>query len=178
MVGWSEGGEPKVKGVPFPFLWSPTPPALSPLSDPIRTKKGTHLAHRRSTCQTTPGGISGRSQKTTSTLSSFSLSRARVSRVSRDMVATISRAFVLRHASSAFANSGRSLRRPLSTSTNSWVSCQCPPSKKALTFSRCASKPRPERPCRSVLTRKYETQLPLGVKCWGHHDASSFPRYR
>jgi hypothetical protein len=53
----------------------------------------------------------------------------------------------------AFANSGRSLRLPLSTSVNSSTSDHAPPFRKSVTAFRCASSPKPERPCRSVLTR-------------------------
>jgi hypothetical protein len=38
---------------------------------------------------------------------------------------------------------------------------QLPPFKKSATALCCASRPKPERPCRVVLTRKYATYFPV-----------------
>jgi hypothetical protein len=58
---------------------------------------------------------------------------------------------------------GRELRLPLSTSTYSATSFQRPPLRYRATASRCASNPRPLRPCLSVETRRYDANLPSAI---------------
>src|SRR5215469_14964146 len=67
--------------------------------------------------------------------------------------AMISVAPCTRHAVSALASAGRSFFLPDSTSLNSPTSFQRPPFRKSVTAVRCASSPKPEMPCFSVLTR-------------------------
>ena len=111
---------------------------------------------------TGPGGIWGRSQKTTppSPEPSITESRSRTLRLRRSSLATRSVAFVRRQSAKAWARAGRSLSRPLSTSTNSLSSFHRPPSRKRVTSARCASRPSPLWPCWSVETRREEQNRP------------------
>src|SRR5262245_59129013 len=63
----------------------------------------------------------------------------------------------------ASASFRRSVFFPLSTSTNSFTSDQLPPFRYSATALRCASMPRPDLPCRSVETRRYEIHFPSAI---------------
>ena len=74
-------------------------------------------------------------------------------RDSRSSLAITSVAPVTLARCSALASSGRSALRPLSTSVNrARTSAPCDAAKSSITL-RCASSPRPDRPCRAVETR-------------------------
>ena len=93
----------------------------------------------------------GMSQATKSTPASRRAEMKATERDSRSSLAMIRRALCRRQAASAACSCGRSLRPPLSTSVNSatgWTPFRC-----ASTAARCASSPRPDLPCLSVLTR-------------------------
>jgi hypothetical protein len=62
----------------------------------------------------------------------------------------------------AAASFGRPLRLPLSV--HSATSFRLPPLRYRVKASRCAFGPRPLRPCLSVLTRRYEMNLPLAMR--------------
>ena len=104
---------------------------------------------------TGPGGTLGRSQNTTpaSPVPSTTCSRKRAFLASRSSLAITSAALRARQAASAAASCGRSFLLPLSTSSNSAATTPPAPATYLATAARWASRPRPERPCRSVLTR-------------------------
>ena len=95
----------------------------------------------------------GKSAATNSTPESRRARRKAAFLDSRSSFATTSVAPWMRHEASARCSSGRSFRRPLSTSTCSATNLQRPPFRNSATAWRCASRPRPLRPCRAVDTR-------------------------